>query len=125
MVHEATFLSDAREGLCTGKQRRQGHGPNTAQDNHHHEGDLPPADANRATCLPLRNPTGLILQFLQKTGAIGVSRMDVVQVANQVLGFHRDIADRTAVHLRHGEPSLRGRTMRDAHVFRNAAKPAL
>src|SRR6266705_4256133 len=103
MIQEPAFLSDAREGLCTGKQRRQGHRPNTAKDDDHHEGDLPPANAKRPTGLPLPNPTGFLLQFLQEAGPVRMPRMVVVQVANEVLGLHRNIADRAAVHLRHGD----------------------
>src|SRR2546427_998752 len=103
MIHEPAFLSDTRKGGCTGQQWRQVDGTKTDQDDDHDEGDLPPANANRPTRLPLLNPTGLLLQFLQETGSIRMPRMDVVQVANEVLGFHRDSADRTAVHLRHGD----------------------
>src|SRR5712664_319563 len=103
MIQEPAFLSDAREGGCTGEQWRQVDGTQTAQDNHRDEGDLPPANAKRPTRLPPRNPTGFLLQLLQEAGSIRMPRVVVVQVANEVLGLHRNIADRTAVHLRHGD----------------------
>src|SRR5712692_1899375 len=103
MIDLPAFRPDAREGGWTRQQRRQVDGAETAQDEDHDEGDLPPANANRTTRFPLRNPSGFLLQLLQETGSIRVPRMDVVQMANEVLRFHRDIADWTAVHLRHGD----------------------
>src|SRR5437667_6259213 len=120
MIQEPAFLSDAREGGCAGKQRRQVDGTQTAQDNHYDEGDLPPANAEWPTGFPLRNPARFLLQLLQQIGPIGMPRMDGVQMADEVLRLHRDIADWTAVHLRHDDLDC-DRMREDALVFRNAA----
>src|SRR5438270_806709 len=48
-------------------------------------------------------------------------RMDVVQMAEQILGPHRHVADRTTIHALHATPFVTGGRSQDELVFRNDA----
>src|SRR5436853_5621700 len=74
-----------------------------SEDDGHHYEDMPSAHADRTAGRPPRGPSRLRLQFLDQFRGVGMPRMDVVQMADQILGSHRHVADRTMVHALHDD----------------------
>src|SRR2546425_4221367 len=68
------------------------------------DGDLEPGHPKRTRRGPRGDPPGLRLRPLDEFRRVRMPRVNLVQMAEQVLGPHRHIADRTPIHLRQVDP---------------------
>src|SRR5688572_28897194 len=101
MVRDPAFPPDAGKGPRRCQHLNREVGPEAAQHDDDHEDDLPPPYPERPAGGPFRNSTRFPFELLYHLERVRVPRMGVVQMADEVLGFHRDLANLTAIHFRH------------------------
>src|SRR2546425_142629 len=89
---------DAREGL--GRDRRQVVHTEAAQDEEGDHRDVPLLDVNRRRGPSRAGPAGLLPQLFSESRGVGMARVDVIEMPEEVLRLHGDVADGTVIRLR-------------------------
>src|SRR5436305_11926265 len=101
MVRESSNANAENERAVFGEVGDEIVSADPNEDEDDDDADEPTTESERLRRAAGRDPTRLRLQFLNQLRGVRMPRMNVVQMADQVLGPHRHVANRTSIHIRH------------------------